>query len=365
MPLFQEFLKDRQIEAIAKHYGCTSKLIDFTTSLPIAAFFALGGQEFYKLPKQLTEKGKIFKIVVSAPPLDFPVKLITVPSVFSRPNHQYGVFIEGENLEKYVYEYEFYHFTEFRSLEDEFLDFLPDVGPLMHTSLASYLMPESDIWDRILEALENNPDVSIIDISKLFSEIHSYKQFIEGLVHYDNWISELCIFDLEGEVPIIDIELLGYILKENPYFAQHLIKFLVIKCAENPPIDFRITAYFLGYAFGMYLSEKKFEFIITLCCMYERAFKLWQQAIGYVDSIIPLIKEEVKKDTYKNWLKAMKETIKEIDRIKRVKNFENRIKVLSSFLEKLEWEGLTSEELSQYKKLFQEIGLLSMSEPPN
>lgn len=88
---------DNQLEAIAKHYGFNSELIDFTTSLPIAAFFALGGEKFYDLPFPMPPHGKIFKTAISSPTLDptynLPLKLITVPSVFSRPNHQYGIFI--------------------------------------------------------------------------------------------------------------------------------------------------------------------------------------------------------------------------------------------------------------------------------
>lgn len=305
-------LTDNQLEAIAKHYGFNSELIDFTTSLPIAAFFALGGTKFYELPSPMPPNGKIFKSAISSPTLvptySFPFKLITVPSVFSRPNHQYGIFIRGKNNLK-VFEYTFRHISDLIDIDDMILDVLPDIGPLKPTTLSSFLMPKSDIWDQIAIRLKNDPSNKVNDFSKLLSEIFS-ELIIKEIWAFVKWIDELSIYEMEGEQTITDIALLGDLFKENPLYAQICIQFIVVRIYISQDNQLRLllkhnlSTYLLGYA----CKIKKFDFIKIMCITFpDVVLPIWKDIVDKfgkmtdLDEEMRLTLEQLEKDLKNNY----------------------------------------------------------------
>ncbi len=248
-----------QLDAVAKHYGFKSELLDFTFSLTIAAFFALNETKSeyhtsYQFPHVPDYKcGAIWKIpIYSYLGPKSPIRLITLPPIFSRPNHQYGVFVYGKSAENSAIKYTFDHVKKAGDIEHDFLDFLPDLGPFKPTNLESYLMPLSDVLRlKANEILVKHEDPTM----RQFSEINTFNK----------WIWDLCEVTTTGDVPVTNIEIALQLCKENPKQTKLAIQKIIemiprFKDPDKSALESHLCCLLGGYILG----TQDFDYLKTI-----------------------------------------------------------------------------------------------------
>lgn len=127
-------------EAILQHYGFPTDLLDFTSSLDVALFFAEGGSDRLRPEDRTVPTGSIYAV----PSHNLPpqAKLFTLPPAVMRPSLQRGTFIAGmpkrerENLERYKFVFRHHFMPVWNGLGG--IQFGGPVG------LGSYVFPVSD-----------------------------------------------------------------------------------------------------------------------------------------------------------------------------------------------------------------------------
>ena len=133
-----------EAEALCQHYGFPTAFLDFTWSLDIAAFFALGGVAAYEGGRPAhaeSETGSLW-VVDAMGAHDDGILIVSLGRGFLRPALQRGEFLRTEsNAENRITK------LTFRHSKGLWADGLHALDPDSCPSLAAYLMPARDPVD--------------------------------------------------------------------------------------------------------------------------------------------------------------------------------------------------------------------------
>lgn len=136
-------------EAILQHYGFPTDLLDFTSSLDVALFFAEGGADRVDAEERRLALGAIYAVPSHA--LSLQARLVTLPPAIMRPSLQRAAFIAGmpklerEKLERFKFLFRHQHMPVWNGLGG-----VQYGGPV---GLGSYLFPASDPIDQLAREL--------------------------------------------------------------------------------------------------------------------------------------------------------------------------------------------------------------------